>query len=91
MSKKQVKIQIGGRNYPITVEATEEDAVLGAEKLIQENVDKLKRIYNITNPQDLLAMTALEFATKLQKNQKEALLEEDKKTIQDIATLLKNI
>lgn len=91
MSKKQVKIQIGGRNYPITVEATEEDAVFGAEKLIQENVDKLKRIYNITNPQDLLAMTALEFATKLQKNQKEALLEEDKNTIQDIATLLKNI
>lgn len=91
MSKKQVKISIGNRNYPITIEADEEQAVLNSEKLIQENIDKLKRVYSINDPQDLLAMTALEFATKLHKNQDEAIKDEDKKTLHDIAQLLKSI
>lgn len=91
MSKKQVKISIAGRNYPLTIDAHEENGVLEAEKLIQENINKLKTIYNINNPQDLLAMTALEFATKLHHQNGQTISNTDFKTIDDLATLLKSL
>ncbi|MEN8839030.1 MAG: cell division protein ZapA [Flavobacteriales bacterium] len=69
MSKKNVKIKIGDRVYPLTVSESEETSVeLSAEK-IAENIKKLKNQYKITDSQDLLAMTCLEFANKIQSAQ----------------------
>ena len=69
MSKKNVKIKIGDRVYPLTVSESEEKSVeLSAEK-IAENIKKLKSQYKITDSQDLLAMTCLEFANKIQLTQ----------------------
>ena len=64
MSQKNVKIKIGDRVYPLTVSESEEKTVeISAEK-IAENIKKLKSQYKITDSQDLLAMTCLEFATR---------------------------
>ncbi len=66
MSQKNVNITIGGRTYPLTISEQEEAIVIKSQATIQTNIDKLKRQYNITDAQDLLAMTALELATRLE-------------------------
>jgi cell division protein ZapA len=65
MSQKSIKITIGGREYPLTITEKEEQSVINSAKKIEENVNKLQSQYGIKNSQDLLAMTALEFATQL--------------------------
>lgn len=69
MSKKNVKIKIGDRVYPLTVSESEEKSVEVSAEKIAENIKKLKNQYKINDSQDLLAMTCLEFATKLQTAQ----------------------
>ncbi len=66
MSKKNVKIKIGDRVYPLTVSESEEAGVELSATKIAENIAKLKSQYKITDSQDLLAMTCLEFANKIQ-------------------------
>lgn len=91
MSSKQIKISIGGRNYPLTVESKEEKAVFEAEKMIQQNIDKLKSAYNISDSRDLLAMTALEFATRLNNEPSANISDADRKILEDIAQVLKSV
>jgi len=69
MSKKNVKIKIGDRVYPLTVSESEEAGVELSANTIAENITKLKNQYKITDSQDLLAMTCLEFANKIQTAQ----------------------
>jgi len=66
MSQKNIKINIGGRVYPLTISENEEETIRFSQKRIDDNIVKLKTQYAIKDSQDLLAMTALEFATKLQ-------------------------
>lgn len=64
MSEKSVKITIAGRTYPIAINPKEEQAVLDAAKRINERVEQLETTYLVKDKQDLLAMTALQFATQ---------------------------
>ncbi|MDB4089588.1 cell division protein ZapA [Flavobacteriales bacterium] len=66
MSQKNIKIKIADRVYPLTINESEEIGVDTSVKKIEENIIKLKKQYKINDSQDLLAMTCLEFATKLQ-------------------------
>jgi len=66
MSQKNIKIKIGDRVYPLTISESEENGVQSSVQQIEENILKLKKQYNINDSQDLLAMTCLEFATKIQ-------------------------
>ena len=61
MGEKSVKINIAGRIYPIKVDTTEEAFVNEAAELINKRVVKDK--------QDLLALTALQFATQYLESQ----------------------
>ncbi|HTF03476.1 MAG TPA: cell division protein ZapA [Bacteroidia bacterium] len=64
MSEKSVKITIAGRTYPLTVDAKEEQSVLDAAKRINDRVAQLETTYLVKDKQDLLAMTALQFASQ---------------------------
>jgi len=66
MSQKSIKIKIGDRVYPLTVSEKEEESVNSSAKMIEQNIAKLKTQYKISDAQDLLAMTCLELATKVQ-------------------------
>lgn len=66
MSQKNIKLKIGDRVYPLTVSESEEKTVITSAEKIAENIKKLKLQYKISDSQDLLAMSCLEFATKLQ-------------------------
>ena len=68
MSEHSIKVTIGGRIYPITVKSEEEEIVRKAAEKVDKNLKHLQQNYAVKDKQDLLAMTALELATKLMEN-----------------------
>lgn len=69
MGEKSVKITIAGRVYPIKVDAAEEAFVHDAAKRINEHVSQLEKGFVVKDKQDLLALTALQFATQYLETQ----------------------
>lgn len=63
MSELSIKVFIGGRTYPLTIDRSEEEKIRKAVSEIEKNVKDLKNNYAVVDMQDLLAMTALEYAT----------------------------
>jgi|TARA_Y100000385_G_scaffold278054_1_gene325878 cell division protein ZapA len=63
MSELSIKVSIGGRSYPLTISREEEEKVRKAAAEIDKCVKNLKSNYAVVDMQDLLAMTALQFAT----------------------------
>ena len=63
MSELSIKVIIGGRTYPLTIKREEEEKIRKAVTEIENNIKNLKDNYAVVDMQDLLAMTALEYAT----------------------------
>ena len=71
MGAKSVEVQIGKRSYPIEVENEgEEQKVKISAQMINDNINKLKGNYVVTDCVDLLAMTALELANNSENSEK---------------------
>ena len=66
MSELSIKVTIAGRIYPITVNAEEEENVREAAKSVDSNLKHLQDSFAVKDKQDLLAMTALQMAIKVQ-------------------------
>ena len=64
MSKLSIKVIVAGRTYPLTVSEGEETKVLKAAEDINKAIKLLQDNYAVKDMQDLLAMTALQLATK---------------------------
>ena len=64
MSELSIKVTIGGRSYPLTINRDEEEKVRKAAHEIDKCVKELKSNYAVVDMQDLLAMTALQFANE---------------------------
>ena len=64
MSKTSLKVVVGGRTYPLTVNQGEEAKVTKAAEEINRAIKLLQDNYAVKDMQDLLAMTALQIATK---------------------------
>ena len=62
--KLSIKVSIAGRIYPLTIERTEEENVRKAVKTINERVSDYEKNFDIKDRQDLLAMSALFFASQ---------------------------
>lgn len=62
MAEKNIKVKIAKRSYPLTIDSSEEEKVIGAVQMINDNINKLKGNYVVTDYVDLLAMSALEIA-----------------------------
>ena len=72
MSELSIQINIAGRTYPLTIPREEEEGLRKMAKDIQSHIEKLRQTYAVKDNQDLLAMTLLEYASRLEgKNQKE--------------------
>ena len=63
MSELYIKVNIGGRSYPLTIKRNEEEKIRKAASKINENLKELKNNYAVIDTQDLLAMTVLQYAT----------------------------
>ena len=62
MSELSIKVVIGGRTYPLTINREDEEKIRKSVSEIENNSKNLKENYAVNDMQDLLAMTALEYA-----------------------------
>ncbi len=60
MGELSIKIRIAEREYPMRVEAGEEERLRLASQLINEQVRRYREQYGTTDKQDLLAMVAFD-------------------------------
>ena len=89
--KVKINVVIGGRNYPLHVaSAIEEEGTRKAAEKINDLILKFEQNYAVSDKQDVLAMCALQFASKLEvssivahENEKKA-----KKKIEDMHQML---
>ena len=68
MGKVSLKVTIAGRTYPLNINEEEQDGVLDAVSDINRSIEKLKKSYAVKDPQDLIAMTALQLVMKSDSN-----------------------
>ena len=64
MEKLSLQVVIGGRTYPLKVNVGEEIQIQKAAEDINRAIRLLQENYAVKDMQDLLAMTALQLATK---------------------------
>ena len=64
MDKISLKVVVAGRSYPLSLNPGEEDKVLNAADGINKAIQVLQQNYAVKDMQDLLAMAALQLATK---------------------------
>lgn len=65
MSKLKVNVVIAGRSYPLSVkDAIEEEGLRRAAKNINNLISRFEQNYAVADKQDVLAMCALQFASK---------------------------
>ena len=61
-----VRLNIAGREYPLRAPASEVENLRRAAATINDQFDAFKAQFNVEDPVDLLAMTALHLATESQ-------------------------
>ena len=65
MEKLKINIVIAGRTYPVSVNNTkEEEGMRKAANAINNLISKYEQNYAVSDKQDVLAMCALQFASK---------------------------
>ncbi|MCB0735705.1 MAG: cell division protein ZapA [Flavobacteriales bacterium] len=60
-----IKVTIGDRQYPLKINAAEEEIVRSAAKLINDKAKFYQENFSVKDKQDALAMASLEFATEM--------------------------
>lgn len=74
MGEISIKIVIAGRVYPLTVKHEDEERVRKSARLIEDKLREFETLYSVRDKQDLLAMSALQFATQAMEAEEKAAL-----------------
>ena len=65
--KLKINVIIAGRTYPLSINNTkEEEGMRKAANAINRLISKFEQNYAVSDKQDVLAMAALQFASKLE-------------------------
>ncbi|MFS4415784.1 cell division protein ZapA [Maribacter sp. 2307ULW6-5] len=68
MSEKlKIKLSIADRVYPLTIDPKQEEGLRKAAKNIEQLAKKFEQNYAVRDKQDVLAMCALQFASKIEQ------------------------
>ncbi|MFK7814538.1 MAG: cell division protein ZapA [Maribacter sp.] len=68
MSEKlKIKLSIADRVYPLTIDPLQEEGLRKAAKNIEQLAKKFEQSYAVRDKQDVLAMCALQFASKIEQ------------------------
>jgi len=68
MSEKlKIKLSIADRIYPLTIDPSQEEGLRKAAKNIETLAKKFEQSYAVRDKQDVLAMCALQFASKIEQ------------------------
>ncbi len=63
----KIKISIADRVYPLTIKPNQEEGLRKAAKSIEHLIKQFEKSYAVRDKQDVLAMCALQFATKAEQ------------------------
>lgn len=63
----KIKLSIADRVYPLSIEPQQEEGLRKAAKNIERLAKKFERDYAVRDKQDVLAMCALQFASKIEQ------------------------
>ncbi|MEM1256981.1 MAG: cell division protein ZapA [Bacteroidota bacterium] len=63
--KLKIKLSIADRVYPLTIDPKQEEGLRKAAKNIDNLAKKFEQNYAVRDKQDVLAMCALQFASKI--------------------------
>ena len=75
--KLKVKVSIADRVYPLTINPDQEEGLRKATKKIEELIRQFENNYAVRDKQDVLAMCALQFASKLEQESLDAQQDDD--------------
>ena len=64
----KIKITIADRVYPLSIAPDQEEGLRRAAKKISSKIKQFEQNYAVRDKQDVLAMCALQFATKIESN-----------------------
>ena len=64
----KIKLNIGDRIYPLTIQRSQEFYFREASKIIERTIKNLEENYSVRDKQDLLAMSCIQFAAKNLQN-----------------------
>ncbi|QTY27456.1 cell division protein ZapA [Flavobacterium sp. CS20] len=67
--KLKIKVSIADRVYPMTVSSDQEQSLRLAAQKINKTIKHFEDNYAVRDKQDVLAMSALQFASKIEQNQ----------------------
>lgn len=65
--KLKIKLSIADRVYPLTIDPSQEEGLRKAAKNIEQLVKNFEQNYAVRDKQDVLAMCALQFASKIEQ------------------------
>lgn len=88
MAKLSLKVVVAGRTYPLSVDESEEQRVLKSASDINKAIKLLQDNYAVKDMQDLLAMTALQLASKSDTTKSEGV---DLSIVKDIEDKLQSL
>lgn len=90
--KLKIKLSIANRVYPLTIEPSQEEGLRKATQKIEAMIKQFEQSYSVRDKQDVLAMCALQFASKTEQKtiDKSNLSEEVEKRLIDLDLLLKD-
>jgi cell division protein ZapA len=72
MSKPlKIKISIADRVYPLTIAPAQEEGLRKAAKQIEIMIKRFEKSYAVRDKQDVLAMSALQFAAQVEQKQRD--------------------
>jgi len=91
MSDLSINVNIGGRNYPLTISRNEEEQIRKAVSEINNNIKNLKENYAVKDMQDLLAMTVLQYASETVKVNNSVEFDKLKDAVLALNSELKNL
>ena len=69
----KIKLNIGDRVYPLTVQRSQEFYFREAAKIIEKTIKNLEQNYSVRDKQDLLAMCSIQFAAKNLQNKSKSI------------------
>ncbi|MEM9142158.1 MAG: cell division protein ZapA, partial [Bacteroidota bacterium] len=63
----KIKLSIADRVYPLTIDPSQEEGLRKAAKSIEQLAKRFEQNYAVRDKQDVLAMCALQFASKIEQ------------------------
>ena len=91
MGKVSLKVTIAGRTYPLSINESEKDGVIAAVSDINSSIENLKKNYAVKDPQDLIAMTALQLVMKSDSNAKSVSVDKSSNSMDAIEKALADL